>query len=299
MMVEIMTKGRVSVVRGTDRYITVAVDECDNWSIKGVMFHCDESRGIQYGSMLEMILNMDRIFDSMSCPKQTFQMRHFPGTNPPDFVTRISNEKERKGKRSTFRIYVQYRYHASWQGLIHWEDGDRQESFESTLQLILLMNKMLRGDFHMGQEGESLNSFHVAIDDYESGRIMGNYQNIPANLTARYDVLADLAGTLGNFLEIKAPKEKAPKCGVKYGRLISNDICSMCRKGGQKATFSIKIMFREHSTCQGIIYWREGRGDQPFRSYKEMLYLMVSAIGMPQVSSGNMEVDAPKIALGS
>lgn len=151
----------------------------------------------------------------------------------------------------------------------------------------------------MGQEGESLNSFHVAIDDYESGRIMGNYQNIPANLTARYDVLADLAGTLGNFLEIKAPKEKAPKCGVKYGRLISNDICSMCRKGGQKATFSIKIMFREHSTCQGIIYWREGRVDQPFRSYKEMLYLMVSAIGMPQVSSGNMEVDAPKIALGS
>jgi len=240
MMVEIMTKGRVSVVRGTDRDITAAVDECDNWSIKGVMFHCDESRGIQYGSMLEMILNMDRIFDSMSCPKQTFQMRHFPGTNPPDFVTRISNEKERKGKRSTFRIYVQYRYHASWQGLIHWEDGDRQESFESTLQLILLMNKMLRGDFHMGQEGESLNSFHVAIDDYESGRIMGNYQNIPANLTARYDVLADLAGTLGNFLEIKAPKENAESnMGVLYP-MISVPCAG---KVGKRQLFQLKSCF--------------------------------------------------------
>jgi hypothetical protein len=299
MMVEIMTKGRVSVVRGTDRYITVAVDECDDWSIKGVMFHCDDSQGILYGSMLEMILNMDRIFDSMGCPKQTFQMRHFPGTNPPDFVTRISKESERKGKRNTFRIYVQYRYHASWQGLIHWEEGDRQEPFESTLQLIFLMNQMLRRDFQMGQEGESLNSFHVAIDAYDSGQILGNYQNIPADLTERHEVMSDLAGTLGNFMKVKVLKEEIPKYGMQYGRLISDEVCSMCRRGGQKATFSIKIMFREHSTWQGIIYWREGRVEQPFRSFKEMLYLMVSAVGVPQESSGNLVEDVPPIALGS
>ena len=293
-----MAKGRMSVVRGTDRYITIAVDECDAWSMKGIMFHCDDPQGIQYGSMLEMILNMDRIFDSMSCPKQTFQMRHFPGTNPPDFVTRTSEEEVRKGKLSTFRIYVQYRYHASWQGVVQWEEGGRQELFESTLQLILIMTQMLKGHLQVGQEGEVLNSFHVAIDSYDSGRIVGNYQNIPADLTEQYDVPVDLAGTLGNFMGIKTLKEKTSTYGLNYGRLVSNEICSICRRGGQKATFTIKIMFRDHSTWQGIIYWREGRVEQPFRSFKEMLYLIVSVVGTIPAEGENYEEEMPPIALG-
>lgn len=293
-----MIKGKVSVVRGTDRYITIAVDECDDCGIKGIMFHWDDPKGIQFSSMLEMILNMDRVLDSMSCPKQTFQMRHFQGTNPSDLVTRISEEKERQGKRNTFRIYVRYRYHASWQGLIAWDEGNQQEPFESTLQMILIMNRMLKGYSQVGQEGETLNSFHVAIDAYDSGRIVGNYQNISADLTEQHDIPADLAGTLGNFMEIRALKEKFSKYGLDYSRLISNEVCSICRRGGQKATFSIKIMFREHSTWQGIIYWREGRVEQPFRSFKEMLYLMVSAVGTLPARGERYEEEVTPIALG-
>lgn len=293
-----MAKGRMSVVRGTDRYITLAVDECDACGIKGIMFHCDDPQGIQYGSTLEMILNMDRIFDSMSGPKQTFQMRHFPGTNPVDFETRTSDEEVRKGKLSTFRIYVQYRYHASWQGLIQWEEGERQELFESTLQLILIMSRMLKGDFQAGQEGEALSFFHVAIDSYDYGRIVGNYQSIPAVLTEQYDVPADLAGTLGNFMEAKALKEKHSAYGLNYGRLVSNEICSICRKSGQKATFTIKIMFCDHSTWQGIIHWREGRAEQTFRSFKEMLYLIVSVVGATTAGAESYEDEVSTIALG-
>ncbi len=274
-----MIKGKVSVVRGTDRYITIAVDQYDDCGIKGVMFHWDDPNGIHFSSMMEMILNMDRVLDSMSCPRQTFQMRHFPGTDPDELIARISEVKERKGKQYTFRIYVQYRYHASWQGLIFWDEGDQQEPFESTLQMIFVMNRMLKGHPQSGQVGEILNTFHVAVDAYDSGRIIGNYQYIPADFTEQHDLPADLAETLGNFMKTTLFNEKFLKYGLDYSQLITNEACSICRRGGQKATFSIRIMFHEHCTWQGIIYWREGRVEQPFRSFKEMLYLMVSVVG--------------------
>jgi hypothetical protein len=158
---------------------------------------------------------------------------------------------------------------------------------------------MLRKDFRIAQEGELWSTFHVTIDAYDSGRIMGSYYNIPADLTEQHDVMSDLAGTLGNFMELKVLKGEIPKCVIQCGHLISDEVYSMCKRGGQKATFSIKIMFREHFTCQGIIYWWEGRMEQPFRSFEEMLYLMVSAMRVQQVSSDDFaETEAP-LALGS
>lgn len=290
--------GKVRVVRGTDRYITLAVDECDNWGMKGIMFPCDDSKGIPFSSLLEMMLNMDRVFDSMGCAKQTFQMRYFPGTNPADFVMRTSEEKERKGKRGTFRVYVQYRYYASWQGLVEWEEGNQQESFESTLQLICFMNQMLNGPHQEEREGELLNFFDVAVDAYDSGRIVGNYQNIPADLAEQYELPVDLAGTLWNFMQKRVSREKKPEYEINYGKLISNQIYFTRRRGGRRATFSIKIMFREHCTWQGIIYWQEGRAGQPFRSFREMLYLMVSAVGTTPASGENYEEEVPPIASG-
>lgn len=273
-----MAIGRMSAVRNMDRYFAIAVDEYDESNIKGVMFHGNGSQGIPYNSLLEMILNMDRIFDAIGCSKQTFQMRCFPGAKPPVFVTHTCDETKRKGKLTTFGIYVQYRYHASWQGTICCQAGKRTESFESELQLIMLIDGILNGHLQKGQEVKSLSSCHVSIDSYDSGRIVGNYQNIPWEMVERFDTPVDLAGTLGNFMEIGILDNETMKYGLNYGQLISSEACSLCRRGGQKASFSIKIMFREYSTWQGIIFWREGKVQQAFRSFKEMLYMIASAV---------------------
>ncbi|WP_139348749.1 hypothetical protein [Clostridium sp. Marseille-P2415] len=296
-----MAIGRMSVVRNADRYFTVAVDECKDWGIKGVMFHGNDSQGICYNSLLEMIMNMDRIFDDIGSPKQTFQMRCFPGAKPPAFVTRRCEEEQREGKEATFFIYVQYRYHASLQGTISWQGGERTEAFESELQLILLIDEILNGRFPESQEGKSLNSCHVSIDVYNSGRIVGNYQNIPAEKVEQFSVPVDLAGSLCNFMEIGISEDETLKYGLNYGQLISSEACSMCRKGGQKASFSIKVMFQEYSTWQGIIYWREGRVQLPFRSFKEMLYMIASAAEAATANDGDRDYgeEAPSFAIGS
>jgi len=285
-----MAIGKMSTVHNTDRYFSIAVDEYSGRSIKGVLYQENLKKGIYYDSLLEMIINMDSILDAVGCPKQAFQMRCFPGTKAPVVVSRNCEETKRDGKLATLCIYIKYRYNAGWQGTISWKEGKRTEKFESDLQMILLMDQILNGKSQEKLEGKSLNYCHVAIDDYDFGRIVGNYQNIPMEKAEHFYGLVDLAKTLVDFLETGNSEEEILKKRINYGKLITSEACSICRKGGQKATFSVKIMFREHSTWQGVIYWREGRVQQQFRSLKEMLFMIAAAIKSTAVNKGYGEM---------
>lgn len=293
-----MAIGKMSAVRNTDRYFSIAVDECDDINIKGIMFHGSGSCGIHFSSLLEMILNMDRIYDEAGCSKQTFQMRSFPGAGIPVAEVRPYKEAQRAGQFVTFGIYVSYRYHASWQGTVFWNEGSRSESFESELQMMQLIRGILRGQFTQMQEEDSLETCHISVDSYESGRITGTYQNIPSETIDNFDSPMDLAFTLGKFIELKFSEDEILKYGLNYDQLISSEACASCRRGGQLATFSVKVMFREYSTWQGIICWREGKTQQAFRSYKEMLYIIASAME-PAAESAEATGSEPSFAVGS
>ncbi len=279
-----MTVGRMSVVRNSDRYFTIAVDEFEDNSIKGILFHESGSGGILFESLLEMFFNMDRIFDQLGCPKQTVQRRQFSGLEDLTPEIKKSSEKERSGKLATFYVFVQYRYYASWQGNIKWIEGDVKIPFESELELILAMYLLLTGNDRKEQVNNIMTTCHVAIDTYHSGKFTGNYQNIPSETLEQQVEPVDLAKSLGTFMEYELKNDDIPKYGLNYGQLISSDACTLCRRGGKIASFSIKVLFHEHATWQGIIYWREGRQQQLFRSYKEMLYLIAS---VAEASAGN------------
>jgi len=46
---------------------------------------------------------------------------------------------------------------------------------------------------------------------------------------------------------------------------------------GKTATFIIKVLYRQNSTWQGIVWWLERKQQQTFRSALELLYLMYNA----------------------
>lgn len=265
-------------VHNADRYFTITADEYDGRCVKGVMYHGDESVGICYDSLMELLLYMDRMFDAMGCPLQTFQMRLFPGTQHPVLAPRGYEEKRCAGKMATFRIYVKYRYNASWQGQISWLEGEHTESFESVLQLIMILSRVLSGRIFRKIESSALNSCHVAIDTYESGRLTGRFQNMQADRVVHFTRPEDFTAALGNFIEIGVSQVEPMQNGLHYSQLIANEAWSLCRRGGRKASFSIKILFRKHSTWQGVIYWREAKAEQHFRSFKEMLFMIASAV---------------------
>jgi hypothetical protein len=249
-----MAIGRMSVVNETDRYLTIAVDSYENWNIKGVIFQGDSSLGVKFCSFAEMIINMDRLFDSVGAPKQTFQMRSLPGTTPAAFQMRSEKKAEKKGKLQTIHIYLRFRYHASWQGTMLWDDGKQKQLFESELQFILMADAILRGSLE-GKTVEIPEDFnHPAISEHE------------------------FLNPGGKYMEISMTEETEPVFGLNYSGLVSSDVADFLKRNGQKATFSVKVMFREHFTWQGILYWREGKVQQPFRSFKEMLYMISSVV---------------------
>ena len=47
---------------------------------------------------------------------------------------------------------------------------------------------------------------------------------------------------------------------------------------GAKATFELQIIFRQHTSWQGVVTWLEGRVEQSFRSVLELVVLMDSAL---------------------
>ena len=47
---------------------------------------------------------------------------------------------------------------------------------------------------------------------------------------------------------------------------------------GARATFELKILYRQHTSWQGVLVWREGRTQQSFRSVLELVTLMDSAL---------------------
>ena len=51
----------------------------------------------------------------------------------------------------------------------------------------------------------------------------------------------------------------------------------ICRRGAL-ATFELQILFRQHSSWQGVLIWREKKLEQSFRSVLELICLMDSAL---------------------
>ncbi len=48
---------------------------------------------------------------------------------------------------------------------------------------------------------------------------------------------------------------------------------------GRRATFSVRVLFRQNATWQGSVTWMEGKQEQSFRSALELIFLMRSALG--------------------
>lgn len=47
---------------------------------------------------------------------------------------------------------------------------------------------------------------------------------------------------------------------------------------GSLATFELQVLFRQHSSWQGVLFWKEQHREQSFRSVLELILLMDSAL---------------------
>ena len=62
---------------------------------------------------------------------------------------------------------------------------------------------------------------------------------------------------------------------------------SLQPRRGAHATFEIQVIFRQHTSWQGVINWLEEKMEQSFRSVLELILLMDSALRQAEGSEAN------------
>ena len=61
------------------------------------------------------------------------------------------------------------------------------------------------------------------------------------------------------------------------------------RRTGRRATFAVRVLFRQNATWQGSVTWMEKNQEESFRSVLELLLLMNSAVSKGRRGSAKPE----------
>ena len=128
------------------RLTTICVDAYENSVLEGRFYNPYQEEGEQFHSLTQFLLQMETLLDDMDFPQSSTSRRSFAHAPPYEGRFPVVTAA-RKGNLATFRLRVLFRQHASWQGSLHWVEENREESFRSVLELILLMESALNKRF--------------------------------------------------------------------------------------------------------------------------------------------------------
>lgn len=119
----------------------------------------------------------------------------------------------------------------------------------------------------------------VCVDSYAGGVPKGRLYNSTMG-DDRFESLSQLLIKTEEILdELQMPQSyTTPRS---FSRLVENMDTGDSRgtvHRGTEATFELQILFRQHTSWQGVVVWQEQHREQSFRSVLELILLMDSAL---------------------
>lgn len=133
--------------------------------------------------------------------------------------------------------------------------------------------------------GEEFRTTTVCIDSYEGGVLAGHFYNPHINSHRFFSSTTQFLIEMEKMLDdMEFPKAFSltrvflppPEPDPSPPGTVENS--------GLKATFAIRILFRQNSSWQGSITWIDGRREQSFRSVLELILLMDNALSAKKAS---------------
>lgn len=119
----------------------------------------------------------------------------------------------------------------------------------------------------------------VCVDAYDKGVLKGRFYNA-------YQEMERFVGLMQFLMKVESmlEEQQIPQSYTTL-RTFSNGIhggegavaAERIRKG-EKATFELQVLFRQHSSWQGVILWKDRKLEESFRSVLELTLLMDSAL---------------------
>lgn len=130
------------------------------------------------------------------------------------------------------------------------------------------------------QYGEAYRTIRLCVDSYERGVPTGRYYHPGMEDEAHEfrSLTQFLSGAEELMDEANFPQSFTAK-RVFVPLPEGKPEAVGATQTGKLATFTIRIMFRQHASWQGSVIWIEGGAEQTFRSVLELVLLMDSALG--------------------
>ena len=119
----------------------------------------------------------------------------------------------------------------------------------------------------------------ICIDSYDDkipkGRLYNAYLENGVEFIGTIDFLQNMERLLE---EIKIPQGFASRRAFRTNEDWRQQFTEESVKRGKRATFSLRLLFRQNASWQGAIEWHEGKSEETFRSVLELLLLIDSAL---------------------
>jgi hypothetical protein len=99
-------------------------------------------RAVPFSGTLDLLEQMERMFDRMRLPQSSTSHRTFAGLAPAETGPPPESWAQ-AGELATFAVRVLFRHNASWQGSVTWIEEKQEERFRSVLELLMLAKSAL------------------------------------------------------------------------------------------------------------------------------------------------------------
>lgn len=132
-----------------DNDLLICVDSYEDRLMNGRIYSKSLGGSTEFKNLVQLILAVQSAIDRLGFPEPYTITKDFScGRSTENDYPIVMSEKssDRMGALATFQIKIIFRQNASWQGIVTWIDGRREESFRSALELILLMDSALSCD---------------------------------------------------------------------------------------------------------------------------------------------------------
>ena len=119
----------------------------------------------------------------------------------------------------------------------------------------------------------------VCIDDYDNGILKGRFYHTGQGMSSFESLSQFLLKMEAVLEEMQEPQSYTSKRTFSSMLLFDHgDARPGCFRKGSKATFELQVLFRQHSSWQGVVVWKDRNSEQSFRSVLELVFLLDSAL---------------------
>jgi len=119
----------------------------------------------------------------------------------------------------------------------------------------------------------------VCVDSYENSVLEGRFYNAYRKMEQFKSLMQFLVGIEAALEEQQIPQSyTALRKFSDHCPAVDSAVSSGRIQKGKIATFEMQVLFRQHTSWQGVLIWRDRKMEQSFRSVLELALLMDSAL---------------------